>query len=210
MQANRTLLIIILFFPLSLFSQSERFINKVFGQDSTKVCNRKSWVDWSFGPSITLNPDGLYLYVFGPSLDFTCIDKNYRLIKVKSSYHQGFKIFENFHQNSGEISFMTGKINIVDNHSEEIYYGIGIIAGQKHSETISDGTGGAHGFSVSLPYTEYAKKNFIFICIPIEYKIQWRIIGLGIDGNLNPFLPYLGIKWFMKIGDDQIGKNWGT
>lgn len=185
-----------------IYSQNNDFCNKMLGQDSSILHNRKLWIDFSFGPSITLNPDGLDLLLFGPTIDFTYIDRNYQLIKIKTSYHQGFAIFENFSQYTGEFDFMTGRIKTKSNHTTEFYYGLGLIAGRKRSEIISSSNGGnGGGFFVNLPWTEYEKKDFIFIGIPFEYKIQWSIVGLGIDGNLNPYLPYFGTKLYIKIGN---------
>jgi hypothetical protein len=195
--------IYLLFNSVESYSQYEGFLNNLSEQDSTKISKNKLWIDFSFGPSFTSQPDGLTLFVIGPSFDFTYINSKYQLIKIKSSYHLGLAIFENYPQYSRELDLMSGKINVVSpNHTTEFYYGIGLIQGRKRVSIISSTDGGdGPGISVRLPWTDYEKKDFITIGFPFEYKIQWSIFGLGIDGNLNPYLPYLGTKWYIKIGN---------
>jgi hypothetical protein len=123
------------------------------------------------------------------------------LIKIKAAAHQGYTLFENIAQYSNELNIMSGKIKTRNRYSTEFYYGIGIIEGRKRDGIISKSNGGGDLFSGGgLPWTEYKEKNFISVGIPLEYKIQWRVFGLGIDGNLNPYLPYIGLKGYLKIG----------
>lgn len=186
---------------MDTYSQNTSFIHKVLKQDSTLVKNHKSWVDISFGPSLTQEINKFGFFVLGPTLGFTSINRNYQLFKIKTSFHSDIAIFENYPQYTGEIDFMTGKIKVFPKYNIEFYYGIGYLFGRKRVDVISSSDGGSSGFSIHLPHTEYKKKDFRSIGVPFEYKIQWPIFGLGIDGNLNPYLPYVGTKLYVKIGN---------
>ena len=187
--------ICLLFSSMDAYSQKGGFANKIFGQDSTVVDNNTLWADLSFGPSFTLDPTGLGSFFFGPTIDITFIDHNYRLNKLKSSFHRGFVIFDDNPQYTWEFNFMTGKINAFPNHTAEFYYGLGLITGSKRVGIIRSGENSFFGG------IGYEKKNFFTFGIPFEYKIQWSVVGIGIDGNLNPKLPYLGTKLYVKLGD---------
>jgi hypothetical protein len=39
---------------------------------------------------------------------------------------------------------------------------------------------------------------------PFEIKVQWRVAGFAFDGNINPYLLYLGVKLFFKIGQNYV------
>ena len=168
----------------------------IFRPDTLMVEKSKWWLNVSLGQSFTVQTDRLDIFVISTGLAFTHLNQNYRLIKVKTAYNHGFILFENFAQQTGELNFMTGKIKTISNRSRELYYGVGIITGIKRSGVISYPSAGGY-----FPSTTYARKDFIFIGIPFEYKLQWKGFGIGFDGNLNPYLPYIGAKLFVRIGN---------
>jgi len=176
-------LIVIFLIPLTttVYSQRKPLGELIFGQDSSVVKNQKSWLNLSLGHAITIQTDRLDVFVISTSLAFTNINKNYRLIKVKTLFNHGFTLFDNFGQKAGELNFMTGKIKAVSNRSKEFYYGIGVMIGSKRSGVISYPNSAGY-----FPYTNYARKDFISIGIPFEYKLQWKVFGVGLDGNQIP------------------------
>lgn len=193
--------VLLLFLSIETYTQNDNFADKIFRQDSTIINKQKFWIDLGYGPSITIAPEGTDMFILGGSIDFTYINHDYRLIKIKALSHAGVSIFSNFPQASGEINFMTGKIKVISRSTKEFYYGLGLVLGQKRARIISSYGGTGSGFDFSLSWTKYEKKKFIFIGIPFEYKIQWSTFGIGIYGNLNPYLPYLGPKCYFKIGN---------
>lgn len=183
-------------------AQKRSFIDNLTLQDTSMVENQRTWVSLGVGLPFASNPEGIDVLALGGSLDFTHINENYRLWKYKVAAYSGISLFDNFAQTIGECNVMSGKIYARKNYTAEFYYGIGIIGGQKRSGIISSSSGGSRGFTVSLPHTEYEKQMFLSPGIPLEFKNQWRVIGVGFDANLNLYLPYFGLKCFAKIGKD--------
>ena len=192
---------------VSCFGQKPGF-TRIFLQDSNHVKANVTWVDYSGGPAITTGPEEMSSFIFSPTLDVVMIDKNYHLFKMKASYRQGVSFFSNFSQSSIEFSLMTGRIAKERQHSFEAYIGLGVISGAKQVTTISSGSGGGAGFSgFGLGSTTYSRKDFVTVGIPIELKVQWKYIGIGLDANLNLYLPYIGPKLFLKLGNKYLANG---
>jgi hypothetical protein len=200
--ANSKFVLAFYIFLLSnnLYSRDWNCVDSIAKLDSIFVNKNTSWCDLSFGPSITSEQNGFGIFIFGPTFSFTNINKNYRLLKIKSSFHYAFSLWENFAQHTGELNLMTGKILVENKHSFEFYYGLGVITGLKHGKVLPSGAGGGW-FSFSLT-TRYSREIFTTAGVPIEIKIQWDRMGFGVDGNLNYYLPYAGVKWFFRLGKD--------
>jgi hypothetical protein len=177
--------------------------NRIFLQDSTHVKANVEWIDYSGGPALTTSPGGTGLFIFSPTLDVVMIDKNYHLFKIKSSYRQGVSLFSNFHQFAWDLNLMNGRILKERRHSFEAYFGLGVITGAKQLEEYSS-RGGAGFSGFNLGSTTYSRKDFVTIGIPLEIKIQWKYIGIGLDANLNLYLPYIGPKLFLKLGNKYL------
>ncbi len=185
------------------FSQNETIYDKIFGQDSSEVQANKLWVSFSYGWAFTTNvsANNIDLLILGTTLDFTYINSKYHLYKYKASFHHGMALFQNFAQYAADVNFMTGTIDKELNYTVEFYYGLGLIYGRKRTEKIDPYNVAEGRFMTSVfPTTHYLGKEFIFIDIPFEMKVQWRVAGFAFDGNINPYLPYLGAKLFFKIG----------
>jgi hypothetical protein len=102
---------------------------------------------------------------------------------------------------------MTGKIKREGNYTMEFYYGIGVVAGSKRTGFFHENNDPSTKFSFFGPLsigTRYTRKDYVFVGIPLEYRVQWRVMGLGFDANLNPYLPYLGIKCNVKLGNSYV------
>lgn len=83
-----SILLIINFIVLKANCQiKQTFFQKLTKQDTLNLKNNSYWVNLSFGPSLTFapRPDNIDLLVFGPTIDFTFINKNYSLGKIKAS-----------------------------------------------------------------------------------------------------------------------------
>lgn len=185
------------------FSQENELVNKLLRQDSTKVYNSKHWFNLSFGVSATPNPDRVYLYFPGLSIAYTYIDKDFKLYKFKSTFNSGLDFLDYYDQYSVECNFMTGKIMLTSTtkRSVEFYYGIGLVFGRKRAELLY-----MRGKWYYLPFhlDVYRYQNFLSVGFPFEFKVQRTIYGIGIDGNINYYLPYVGVKSYFRIGKDYV------
>lgn len=202
---NKLFCTILFLAPLVLFSQENKSKFQLFKQDSVTVINNVRWLNISLGSGITYDPEGIDALV-GFSLDYNWITKKYNYYKINVSVNSGIAIFENFEQVIGEVNFMTGKIKKSNNRTIEFTYGLGMVFGNKRLSILSESKGGTSGFSVFLPYTEYEKKKFISMGIPIELKSQWSRLGISVYGNINPYLPQIGGKLSVLIGKNYKNK----
>lgn len=182
-------------------SKLEKLILKIPYQDSTKFYNNKFWFTYSGGPSIGINKSCPILLVWGPGIDLNWINKNYNYLKIKASAHIEVTVHtvKNY---SFEFNFMTGKIkkaNQTDVHT--LTYGIGINCGLNRQVVLKDGSikGSETSFWSGAEEGTTIKSPFLFIGIPLEYKFQSNWFGLGVDANLNPYLPYFGTKLFIQF-----------
>lgn len=171
---------------LTTFSQGVRNIDP-------ELSRHRVWIETSHGPSITKND----LFILGPSLSFASLTKNDRFIKVKLAYHHGFDVLVNFPQTAFEANLMTAVIQRSAGGSFEFHYGLGVITGRRYGKDIS---GQSHGFFISFSST-YEEVPFVTFGIPMEFRYQFaKIIGLGLDANLNLETPYIGLKVFTRFG----------
>jgi hypothetical protein len=204
---SATILICILFIFQSqeVFSQSNGFQYLLMKQDSSDVTKRMD-IKVGLGSSITNHPKNHDYegtdYLHGLSLEFNYRTTDFRLFKIKSSYQEGLSFFQNFPQRIGDVNLMSG---LIKKQSPKLWiefsYGIGLVAGSKRTGFISSSSsseqefqlkGETIGFNlITLPRTEFTRKNFIYGGIPLALKLHGKWLGLGIEGNINPYLPFV-------------------
>lgn len=152
----------------------------------------RAWLDLSNGPSLTIRDP----FLVGPGISVAWLTKNDRLMKIKSSVHISPQIFVNFAEQAWELNAMTGTIWPREKTTLEFHYGLGVIGGLLHGKEKGSSS---YGFLIDLT-TDYEKVEFITIGVPLEFRVQWRVFGLGADANLNLHTPYVGFKVFTRIG----------
>jgi hypothetical protein len=89
---------------------------------------------------------------------------------------------------------MTGVVIPVKKHTVELYAGLGVTSG--------DAFGDEATYQPNTNYilTFYDKRHFTSFCVPLEVRLQWRVIGLGLSGNMNADLPYVASSLFLRLG----------
>jgi hypothetical protein len=178
-----------LFLLVATASQAQD--NRLFPKVDRSLIASRVWLELSNGPSLTTGG----LFAAGPGLSAVWITKNARVLKVKFAYHESLGLFVNFPQRAGELSLMTGVISPLEHATFEVYYGLGVIGGQRHGER-QEGSPSRYSFDSTM---EFEKVKFITVGIPADLRIQWKVFGLGVDANLNIHSPYFGLKIFTRI-----------
>lgn len=186
------LIVIINTLTVSVFCQKLTSVINPTTNDSVIPLKRIHWLDLSFGPAVTYNPKGVEL-ILGVSAGYCWTNSKDRLYKIKAAGHAGISF-----QRMVELNFMTAIRKRDGEHAMEFHYGLGVIGGVKATEIIPERPG-LWDFEL-LDLTEYKYKNFIFLCIPLEYRFQWHRTALGFEANLNPYLPYVGVKYSVNFG----------
>lgn len=201
---------ILLMYIFSCGAQEKVGLNPFIKQDSALVSAQKLWFNVHFGIiNLTTNPKGVDLLFWNPSLDAVYITKNYRLIKIATSFSRGtsFLITIKYPQYTCQLALMTGKIYRLDTRIYFHYYlGVALIAGRKQESLQysyeGDGEGnGNFGISPIFPSTIFNMKQFFTIGIPFEIMFRTNRLGYGLYGCLNVELPNVGIRWNMQIGN---------
>lgn len=150
------------------------------------------WLDLSNGPSLAPGE----LLVAGPGVSVAWISKNRHLVKIKCAAHVALGFLENFPQQNWESNIMTGAIWQRENTTLEFHYGIGLIGGLMHGKEYYIGD----GYSFVFDFTShYEKIKFFTVGVPLEFRVQWRVMGIGAEANLNYHMPYAGVKVFTRI-----------
>ena len=165
-------------------------------QSSISHDNSVFWIDMNGGLAIApggKTSDGL----LGTSVDLKYITFNYRLYIIKLGLHQGQSQYLDFPQRILETGLLTGIINYGDYGSTEFLYGLSLVAGNKNGTLIDPN-----------PYhTSYKKVPFLSLGIPFELKTSLMSrqlgIGIGLDGNINYYLPYIGVNLYFQINNSR-------
>ena len=158
--------------------------------------NSVFWIELNGG--LSMAPGGKTIDgLLGTSVDLKYINFNYRLYIARLGFHQGQSKYLDFPQQIEEIGLLTGKINYGDYGSTEFLYGLSFIMGNKNGGLIDPN-----------PYhTSYKKIPFLSLGIPFELKTSLIGhsfgIGISIDGNINYYLPYIGLNLYLQINNSR-------
>ena len=166
-------------------------------QSTVSHDNSVFWIELNGG--LSMAPGGRTIdALLGTSVDLKYINFNYRLYIARLGFHQGQSKYLGFPQQIEEIGLLTGIINYGDFGSTEFLYGLSFVMGNKNGALNP----------ISTPYLMiYKKVPFMSIGIPFELKTSLigRSIGIGIsiDGNVNYYLPYIGLNVYFQINNSR-------
>jgi hypothetical protein len=174
-------------FRTAIFILSYLIFFAALAQDSVRpLLRHKTWIELHGGPSV-LNAGGAT--ILAPGISLGKLSERGKIIRLKVAYHEGLNLFANFAARNAEANFMFGQITRDGDHLLETYYGVGLMIGEKRGDEISSG----------LLYTRYERIRFSAVCLPLEIRLQWPVFGIGIDASINAKVPYLGLKYFLRL-----------
>lgn len=119
-------------------------------------------------------------------LDAVYTTKNYRLVKIRSSFSRGFIFLETikYPQYIGEISLMTGRIAQLGRwFFIHFYFGLGGVAGRKQDRliySIKPGEGGGLLGGPIFGSTEYKMQEFVSVGFAFDLMIMLNRVGYGV------------------------------
>lgn len=176
-------------------AQKKFSLNPFVKQNSDVVDSQKFWMHVEYGlMNFATHPGGLDFMPFNPSISGVYTTKNYRLLKIKSSFSTGISFLETIYypQYIYELALMTGKIKRLSPRIFfHYYFGVAFVGGRKQESLIftNKGNTGSGGGMLSLgpifPTTEYKMKQFATVGIPFEIMFSTNRMGYGIYGCLN-------------------------
>ncbi len=147
----------------------------------------KLWLDISGGPTFTDES----LTILAPGLGVTLLTKQGPAYKIKGSYHGVIAILSDPTW-SADAALMIGGLEREKKRTMEGYIGVGYIKGVRTGKYYPGGGWFSLGSYEMVPFQTAG--------LSLEGRIQWRVLGVGFDANINDQMSYAGLKYFVRIG----------